>query len=393
MSLEDLRNAAHRHAKDLHELDVDRQEESDRRATVDAEFAARDAVLSGQARDLSVALQNYQPTEPSVRIRFAQHKYNNSKPIDVSAFDVYDLQRGFTLTGERKPGTELYIYATTVRRPSDKDGLTQFLKPHLVPDTWCAHTPTGGLVTRTRGEGPEVLINIAVAQWRAMAIPNIVDEVVRYDATGLYVDEVDAWWKYAWTAIATTGAREFKTESWWRSMWLQFLSELAGALHAKGKKLWINLGADYNLADLWQSAVVDIVDAVNIEFYTGREGVGAGPTTTSDGWLSQGAFVRFVEERGKPVHVHSSSLDQKVTDYAFTSWLLHTEFLGSFSASLDYGGTFAFPDGALWTKAQALGRPVGKRENDPTIQGFSRAFEHGTVRVKPSSATGLIELK
>lgn len=394
MGLDKLRADMHALAKDLHELDVDRREEADRRSTVDADFAARDEALSTRARDLAVALQNYQPApEPSpVTIRFAQHKYDNRTATDVSAFDVYDLQRGFTLAGDPRPGAELYVYATIVRRPSDPQGLTQFLKPNLVPDSWCAHTPIGDLVTRVRGEGPEQLINFAVAQWKAMAIPNIVDEVVKYNATGLYVDEVDAWWKHAWTSIASSGAREFKTEGYWRNMWVTFLTDLAAALHAKGKKLWINLGADYKLVEPWQAALFEIVDAFNIEFYTGREGVDSGPTTTRDGWLSQNAFVAAVEQRGKPVHVHSSSLDQKVTDYAFLSWLLHTEFLGSFSASLDYGGTFAFPDGALWTKAKALGRPVGKREPNGS-GGFFRLFEHGTVTVKPSTASGLIELR
>lgn len=389
MSLDDLRTAAHALTKDIHELDVDRH-------AAELAFAVRLEDLSTRASDLAVGLQNYEPMQPEpTRIRFAQHKYNNSTPTDFGVFDVYDVQRGFKFTGTSmlKPQAELYIYATIVRRPSDPDGLTQFLPPRLVPDSWCAHTPTGGLVTRTRGEGTEVLVNFAVAQWRAQAIPTIVEAVVLHNATGLYLDEVDAWWKYAWTSIASTGAKEFKAEAYWRNMWVTFLKELADALHARGRKLWVNLGADYNLADPWQSALFEIVDAFNIEFYTGREGVGAGPTTTNDGWLSQGAFVALVEQRGKPVHVHSSSLDQKVTDYAFCSWLLHTEFLGSFSASRDYGGTFAFPDGAVWTKAQALGSPVGKREPDSTINGFSRAFEHGSVRVKPSTASGVVELR
>lgn len=352
------------------------------------------ADLANKVDKLAVAIQNYTPDAPPVaktKIRFAQHKYDNRAPTVMTSFDVYDLQRGFTPSGQLQKDAELYLYATIVRRPSDKDGLTQFLKPALVPDIWCAHTPDSKVVTRTRGEGPEALINIAVAAWRALAIPTIVDEVVRYNATGLYVDEVDAWWRYAWTSIPS-GAREFKTEAYWRSMWQGFLRDLAEALHAKGRKLWINLGADYNLADPWQSSLVDIVDAVNIEFYTGREGVGESPTTTSDGWLSQNSFVAAVEQRGKPVHVHSSSLDQRVTDYAFCSWLLHTEFLGSFSASRDYGGVVASPDGALWTKALSLGAPVGKREPN-TIGGFSRQFEHGLVTAKPSAGSGLIELR
>jgi hypothetical protein len=65
MSLDDLRAAAHELSKGIHELDVDRREEQERRDTVDAEFAARDAVLSGQANDLAVALHNYGDPDPA----------------------------------------------------------------------------------------------------------------------------------------------------------------------------------------------------------------------------------------------------------------------------------------------------------------------------------------
>lgn len=384
MTFEQIRTDAHALAKDVHELDVDRQQ-------AEVVFATRLEALSTRANGLAVAIQNYSPDAPPVaqtKIRFALHKYNNTRPTPAT-FDVYDLQRGFA---DKLPATaEVYLYTTIVRRPSDQVGLTQFLKPGLVPDAWCAHTPDGKVVTRTRGEGPEALINIAVGAWRDRAIPNIVAEVVRYNAAGLYVDEVDAWWKYTWPAIATTGAKEFKTETYWRSMWVGFLTELAAALHANDRKLWINLGADYDPADQWQRDLLGIVDAFNIEFYTGREGVAAGPTTTSDGWLSQGAFVAAVEQSGTPVHVHSSSLDQRVTDYAFCSWLLHTEFLGSFSASRDYGGDFAVPSEALRTKALSLGAPTGKRVS--AGDGFSRPFEHGMVTVTPSAMSGLIELR
>lgn len=380
MTLDDLRAEAHTLAKDIHELDVDR-------LAAEARFSERLAVLSGRANDLAVKLQNYQPTEPptpAVKVRFAQHIYNNNQPIDFAAFDLYDVQRGFiTADGPIVPRAEFYLYATIVRRPSDPQGLTQFLRPSLVPDSWCAHTPSGQIVTRTRGEGPENLINIAVAQWRALAIPNIVEQVVHLGAAGLYVDEVDAWWRYAWPMIPGTGAKEFKTESYWRSMWLKFLTELADALHAKGKKLWANLGADYDFADPWQLAVVDIVDAVNIEFFVGREGVGMQPATVDSAWLEQTNFVLAVERRGKPVHVHCSSNTQKVVDYAFCSWLAHTAFLGSFSASRDYGGTIGLPDGTLWTRAQSLGRPLaGATQNGPV---WSRRFEHGTVHVNPTN--------
>lgn len=343
---------------------------------------------------LAVGLQNYQPIsdpqpdpQPStVKIRFAQHKYANNTPTDLSVFDVYDLQRGWQASKPLKAGGELYIYTTVVRRVSDPDGLTQFLRPSAVPDAWCAHTPNGGLVTRDRGDGPEQLINIAVKDWRAQAIPKIVAEVVLYDATGLYLDEVDAWWKYAWPMIATSGAKEFTTERYWRSLWLELLGQLADALHARGKKLWVNLGADYSITDQWQKYVVDIVDAVNIEFYTGREGVGAQPTTMNDGWWSQGNFVAAVEQAGKPVHVHSSSLNQQVTDYAFCSWLLHTEFLGSFSASRDYGGQISIP--SRRADAERLGRPLGKREQ--TDSGYRRRFEGGLVTVDPTARTGQV---
>lgn len=376
----------------------DLQEMRDRIDRMRAGTSAMLTELTALTIDMDEKLNNWGDEDPPLpppvaqpsALRFARHLYNNKYPVDLGAFSLYDLQRGFTTNGVLKPGDGIAVYTTVVRRddPAKGDplGMTQFLKPNLVPDSWCVHTQDGSLVTRTRDSGVEALINFAHPQWLSMAIPNIVAQAKLHNANMIYVDEVDAWWKYAWTSIAGKSTKEFPTEDGWRQGWLTMLTTLRAEAHKAGLRVWVNFGADYDAKEPWQASILDTVDAVNIEFYTGREGVGAQPTTAEDGWLSQNNFLRAAESKGVAVHVHCSSLAQRVVDYAYRSWLLFREpnALGSFSASLDYGGEFRMPSAAITEAVSKLGRPTQPAVFDTATNLYRRKHANGEVVVNPT---------
>lgn len=356
-----------------------------------AELMSMMSDLNSAQSKLDQMISGYDDKPPLPVVRFAQHKYDNSTVTDIGAFDVYDLQPGYQLTGIPRPNSEMYLYATMCRRPSDPEGLTQFLKPFLVPLEQCCHTADGQLVRRTSsGDIPpaianpntlDTLINISDPSWKGKAISSAVRFCQASGATGLYLDEVDQQLSWAWKMTLSRGCKEFPTPDSWRKALMSFVIDLCSALNTAGLNLWINLGAD-STQMTWVNLLNTHVDAVNTEFFVGREGVGQQVATVDNGWLSQVEAVAVTEDvYGRAAHVHCSSTKQSVVDYAFSSWLMATEFLGSFSASLDYGGRVSMPTQELVTSAAKLGMPLGAYGTVST--GYVRLFEHGGVWVNP----------
>jgi hypothetical protein len=326
---------------------------------------------------------NWYNERPSVRVKFARHKYDNSVRTDVSAYDFYDVQRGGVLTGNSKPGAELYIYATIVKCAGDSFGYRQFMPPSAVKDEWLARTTGGALIERGSGNDHDYLIDISNVAWQTEAVKQIVSSATTYNAN-VYVDEVDWTYIYPWPQLASgLRIKTMQTQAAWQAAWLDFLTRLATALHLAGKKLWINFGANYDLADPWQFKVANVVDGINIEFFGGREGVKQPPTSVNDGWPAQVAFVADVERQlQKAAHVHCSSNSQEVIDYAFYSWLLGTEFNGSFAAGLTYGVRDYLPSAVAQQGAAKLGAPLGPYDIvDPGL--YRRKFVGGLVTVNP----------
>jgi hypothetical protein len=269
------------------------------------------------------------------------------------------------------------------RAPKDPAGNIQFLTPNLTTnDVFLCHTTAGGYMQRLGASGAaddvQTLINIKNAAWQQAAISAIVNACMNYKATGLYLDEVDQTLTWAWP---TGQCKEFPNDAAWRVALHDWILMLSNSLRARGLKLWINLGAD-GTTPAWQQSLFTLVDAVNIEFFTGREGVGQKPTNVDDYWPFQTTLVDTIERGyGKPVHVHCSSMKQNVVDYAFLTWLMCTQFLGSFTASVDYGGMWMPPSSGLSVAAGKLGHPTGQLGTTST--GYVRSFEHGSVFVNP----------
>jgi hypothetical protein len=240
------------------------------------------------------------------------------------------------------------------------------------------------LVTRPINGG-DALINFGNFAWQGAAAASIIKQCKDLNMTGLYHDEVDWVNEFAWPTLKTRSCVEFPTEQSWKDAYVGWLKYLQWKLYRNGLKLWINLGANYDTKDPWQIDILRTANAVNIEFWMGREGVGSPPNNIEESWLSSVKFLSEAELNfGVEVHAHCSSLNQAVVDYAFLSWLAGTHFLGSFAASLNYGGVNAAPSSTIYANAQKLGQPTG--EISLQIPGYySRSFAGGSLFVNPNA--------
>lgn len=320
------------------------------------------------------------PTPPAApQIQYATHRYYASGPIpqDVSFLDVQDWE-GFK-TAPWPSGAERYLFAAFVKRPGDSKGWTQYLPPGFVSETDLATRSDNGQPVYRTTNGGDYLLNLANPDLRHRMVQQHVARAVERDVEGVYADEIDQTWEWAWPGVP--GIRQFPTMDHWRNALLNLCTELADALHARGMKLWVNLGADYDLSNPWQAMLVDEVDGVNIEFFAGRDGVKQPPAVGED-LLRALRFIRKVETETDrtAVHVHASTSTQAVVDYAFGAWLLATELRGSFTASPDYAGGYLAPSQALRDRAHRLGQPI-----EPYYHMGSgalyRKFEHGFIVV------------
>lgn len=280
------------------------------------------------------------PTPSGQRIRFATHRYYQSGPI-VPA-DFYDLQDSQYLDLSKFAG-ETYRYATTALRAGSS--VDQLLDPATVTEDDLAHTSAIRTVaTRFKRANGDVLLNLAN--------PRTLDKIMSYQKqlvvtrgfTGVYVDEIDKQ-SYGYSGRYPN---EFPNESAWQAAHVNLVSGLEARLVLAGKKIWINLGGATSAQDPWIKPWIrnGLEFSSNNEFFIAREGVGMAPAVGAE-WDTYVRFLSDMERLGVPVHAHASTATQSLVDYAFVSWVLGTEFLGSFTASPDYAGGFLKPSAGL----------------------------------------------
>lgn len=341
-------------------------------------LAARDALVARVGTEFDALAAKLDPAPPvggDPGIKFAAHKYAWPGTAAPAEFSFYDLQAGPSTHPETFSG-ERYRYASTARVNDDPGGLTQLLKPALVGDSWLAHS--GG---KPIARGNQNLLDLGDIGLITAVKTNLPNLLVGYD--GLYLDEVDQTYLWGWPLAGAP--TEFPTVSQWQAAMLAFVRAIAEGVHQIGKKLWINLGADYSTLNPWQVGLVTAADGVNLEHFVGRQAVGMPPAVGAE-WVSPVDFLEDVEGFGKQVHVHASSTTQTTVDYAFASYLLATQFRGSFSASVDYAGAVWTPSSALLASARNLGAPLGVYSiSGPGIR--SREFVNGRVDVNPAAVS------
>lgn len=300
-------------------------------------------------------------------IRFAVHRYWLGGPIEQA--DVYDLQAGQYLDLSKFPTSSAkYRYVSTARVLNDTAGDTQFAVPSMLAGLVMVDS-SGRPISRDNGN--DQLLNLASPMLRSLIVQNLPVMLKGFD--GLYIDEVDKTWLYGYPGTAPAGL----TEASWQYQMVDFVTAVTGAVRALGKRVWVNLGGNQLTEWAFVSNVIKAVDAVNIEYFVGREKLGKTPATGSD-YQQIVQLLDLIERTySKPCHVHVSTTSQAVTDQGFLAWLLGTQFRGSFTASLDYGGDTLRPSATLLSQARKLNGPL---ENYAIVNGvYTRKFNNGSV--------------
>lgn len=325
------------------------------------------------------------PTPSGQKIRFATHRYYQSGPI-VPA-DFYDLQDSQYLDLSKFYTGETYRYATTAFRAGSP--VDQLMDPTSMTEDDLAHTSASRTVaTRFKRANGDVLLNLAN--------PRTLDKIMNYQKqlvvsrgfTGVYVDEIDKQ-SYGYSGRYPN---EFPTESAWQTAHVNLVSGLEARLGLAGKKLWINLGGATSAQDPWIQPWLrtSVEFSVNNEFFVAREGIGAVPAVGAE-WDTYVRFLSDMERIGFPVHVHASTATQSLVDYAFVSWVLGTEFLGSFTASPDYAGGFLKPSTALLAAVESRLPVLGTYVEAPNGTRY-RTFSGGrrlTVNPQETAISGI----
>lgn len=279
------------------------------------------------------------PVPSRQKIRFATHRYYQSGPIAPA--DFYDLQDSQYLDLSKFSAGETYRYATTAYRAGSP--VDQLMDPAAMTEDDLAHTsPIRTVATRFKRANGDVLLNLAN--------PRTLDKIMSYQKqlvvnrgfTGVYVDEIDKQ-SYGYSGRYPN---EFPNEAAWQAAHVNLVSGLEARLVLAGKKLWINLGGATSAQDPWIQPLHGMLFSANNEFFVAREGVGMAPAVGTE-WDTYVRFLSDMERLGVPVHAHASTATQSLVDYAFVSWVLGTEFLGSFTASPDYAGGFLKPSAGL----------------------------------------------
>jgi hypothetical protein len=285
------------------------------------------------------------PTPAGQKIRFAAHRYYQSGPI-VPA-DFYDLQDSQYLDLSKFAGGETYRYATTAYRAGSP--VDQLMDPAAMTEDDLAHTSVSRTVNnRFKRANGDVLLNLTNS--------NTISKIVNYQQqlmlnrgfTGVYVDEVDKQ-SYGYSGRYPN---EFPNEAAWQTAHVNLVNKLEASLWQVGKKLWINLGGATSAQDPWIQPLRGKLFSANNEFFVAREGVGMAPAVGAE-WDTYVRFLSDMERLGVPIHAHASTATQSLVDYAFVSWVLGTEFLGSFTASPDYAGGFIRPSAGLLSAVES----------------------------------------
>jgi hypothetical protein len=321
------------------------------------------------------------PPSPPVttpRIKFASHRYWLQGP--KQAADFYDFQDGPSWVRTDFPAAaQTFRYATTCRSAVTDPSAYRQLVPVTVSSAYLARRASGTVVSRTANS--DQLLDIGDPALLRSVQSYLGSITSKFD--GLYLDEIDETWRYGYPTASTTA--NWANDAEWQTDLVVFVQGISQTLHSLGKKLWINLGSSLPATHPFVSGVLGAADAVNLEYFVGREKIGLGPATGSD-LLFLINRVQWLEKTlGKPAHVHVSTTSQTVVDEGFVAWLLGTEFIGSFTASLDYGGDFLLPSSALLANARKLGAPLGGMNAGSEGAVVSRSFTGGKVSLNTNS--------
>ena len=310
----------------------------------------------------------------------------NSDQVQANNWPFQVLQRGYAgqvaairhAETTKAPMTFLFYADPMVERPSDPKGYTTALPPAQIKPAWHLHDSSGAVLTRSDGDGDEML-DPGNVDYQNAAAANLVAVANSEHWDGVMLDEVNETW--SWTMAKQPA--NYPTQQTWDAAQIAFVHNVCGQLTKAGKQCVTNTGDYATDAGFWNQVTADNSGSMQEFFVALNNTLGGNPTvaTIENGWW-QPSENRLIasQNQGKDSLFHAYAANATEVRYALGSYLLAWRGYGTFAASTDYlGGTDAWS--ADFTTAKALGDPVSAYQASGNL--LWRRFQHGYVVVNP----------
>jgi hypothetical protein len=347
---------------------------------------------------ISISISTTPNTEPSVQ--FGRLNYvvdtHDSDQVQADNWPFEVLQRGYAgqlsaiahAETSTAPMTFLFYADPMVERPSDPKGYTTALPPAQIKPAWLLRDSSGALLTRSDGNGDEMLDPGNVAYQNAAAA-NLIGVADREGWNGVMLDEINETWQ--WT-MARRPANYPDQRSWDNAL-IAFVHNVCGQLAKAGRQCVTNTGDYATDASFWNQVTDDNSGSMQEFFVAQDTALGNHPAvaTIENGWW-QPSENRLIESQsaGKDSLFHAYAANAAEVRYALGSYLLAWQGYGTFAASTDYLG-----DSDAWTAdfttAHSFGAPLDTYQASGQL--LWRRFQHGYVVVNPhgTAQTATIE--
>ncbi|HEX4225326.1 MAG TPA: putative glycoside hydrolase [Pseudonocardiaceae bacterium] len=310
----------------------------------------------------------------------------NSDQVQANNWPFQVLQRGYAgqvsaiqhAETSAAPMTFLFYADPMVERPSDPKGYTTALPPAQVKSTWLLHDSAGAVLTRSDGDGDEML-DPGNVDYQNAAAANLISVADKEGWNGVMLDEINETWQ--WTMARQPA--NYATQQAWDSAQIAFVHNVCGQLAKAGEQCVTNTGDYATDAAFWNQVTSDNSGSMQEFFVALNNTLSGNPTvaTVENGWW-QPSENRLIasQNAGKDSLFHAYAANAAEVRYALGSYLLAWQGYGTFAASTDYyGDTDAWS--ADFTTARTLGAPVGGYRASGQL--LWRQFQHGYVVVNP----------
>ena len=349
---------------------------------------------------ISISISNGAEVQSSVQ--FGRLNYvvdtKNSDQVQANNWPFQVLQRGYPgqvtaiehAETAKAPMTFLFYADPMVERPSDAKGYTTALPPAQIKSAWQLRDSSGALLTRSDGDGDEML-DPGNVDYQNAAAANLISVADAEGWDGVLLDEVNETW--SWTMAEQPA--NYPTQQSWDTAQIAFVHNVCGQLAKAGKQCVTNTGDYATDAGFWSQVTAGNSGSMQAFFVALDTALGDIPTvaTIENGWW-QSSENRLIasQNAGKDSLFRAYAANAAEVRYALGSYLLAWRGYGTFAASTDYyGGTDAWS--ADFTTAKALGAPTSGYQASGDL--LWRQFQHGYVVVNPhgTQQTGTVEGK
>ncbi len=339
---------------------------------------------------ISIGISTATNVEQSVQFGRLNYVVDTAHSDQVQAddwpFEV--LQRGYAgqvaaiahAETTTAPMTFLFYADPMIERPSDPRGYTTALPPVQIKQAWLLRDSAGSVLTRSDGNGDQMLDPGNVDYQRAAAT-NLISVANSEGWDGVMLDEINETWQ--WTMARQPA--NYSTQQAWDAAEIEFVHNVCGQVVAAGKQCVTNTGDYATDAGFWNQVTADNSGSMQEFFVALDTALGGHPAvaTIENGWW-QPSENRLIasQNAGKDSLFRAYAADAAGVRYALGSYLLAWRGYGTFAASTDYyGDTDSWS--ADFTAAHALGSPDAACQSAGQL--LWRQFQHGYVVVNPHS--------